>query len=149
MEIDDKATPEEKLNIKENKKRVLERMEEHKSIQLDSYKATPEEQLLLEERFRLKLQVMTKPEHKKYFIRHKNYRDCTDPNIKYDMNGAIIPPPDIRDEKIKKLEEQLTNLPEGKQLKKLEEQERKIDMLTEHLIQITNQLNELTKKKLK
>jgi hypothetical protein len=56
---------------------------------------------------------------------------------------------DHKQVEIDKLKAKLESLPEGKQLAKVEEQERKIDMLTEHLIQITNQLNELTKKKLK
>ena len=71
-----------------------------------------------------------------------------EPEVPRNPDGTII----IIDHKqveIDKLKAQLEALPEGKQLQKLEEQERKIDMLTEHLIQITNQLNELTKKKLK
>lgn len=56
---------------------------------------------------------------------------------------------DHKQVEIDKLKAQLEALPEGKQLKKMEDQQKQIDMLQENLITVINQLNELTKKKLK
>jgi hypothetical protein len=75
-------------------------------------------------------------------------RHQIEPEVPRHPDGTIIVI-DHKQVEIDKLKAKLESLPEGKQLSKVEEQERKIDMLTEHLIQITNQLNELTKKKLK
>lgn len=75
-------------------------------------------------------------------------RHQIEPELPRNPDGTII----IIDHKqveIDKLKAQLEALPEGKQLKKLEEQQKQIDMLQESLINVINELNNQKKNKIK
>jgi len=92
----------------------------------------------------LKRHLIPKSERRKYMLPWQ----CEEIEVPRNPDGTIIIV-DHKQVEIDKLKAQLKALPEGKQLAKLEEQQKQIDMLQENLITVINQLNELTKKKLK
>jgi hypothetical protein len=92
----------------------------------------------------LKRHLIPKEKRRKYMLPWQ----CEEIEVPRNPDGTIIIV-DHKQVEIDKLKAQLEALPEGKQLEKIESQQKQIDMLQENLITVINQLNELTKKKLK